>query len=163
MKKFKKINKQKKAQVWYADFSIGLLIFIVAISGYMVYSYSETVEEKGELTELLIDAKVIASSLVSEGYPSNWTSTNVTRIGLTDGNQRIVQQKLEDFNDFSYSERGDLLGTTKDYYFYLEYLNGTTFNQLGLNGTNADKLVQVTRVLIYNDTFVKMTFYLWQP
>ncbi|MFC1753263.1 hypothetical protein ACFL96_07705 [Thermoproteota archaeon] len=155
-------RKQRKAQVWYTDFFIGLLIFIVAMTGYLAYTYSDSVEEKGELSELIIDAKVIASSLISEGYPSDWNESNVTRIGLTDGDYRLMEEKLDAFNDLSYDDRADLLGTTKDYYFYIQYQNGTEFNHLGMNGSSAVKLVQMTRIVVYNDTFVKMVFYLWQ-
>lgn len=153
----------RRAQVWYGDFSIALLIFMVAITAYVSYTYAESVEERGEMTELLIDAKVIASSLISEGYPTDWNTSNVTRVGLTDGDYHIVQEKLDSFNSFSYDDRADAIGTTKDYYFYLQYTNGTKFNQLGLNGSTADKLVQVTRIAIYEDVFVRMVFYLWEP
>lgn len=152
----------KKAQVWYIDFAVGLLIFMVAITAYFSYAYSESVEQRGDMSELIIDAKMIATSLISKGYPYAWNSSNVTRIGLTDGNYRIQQGKLDAFNNFSYKNRSSLLGTTKDYYFYLEYPNGTKFNTLGWNGENATQLVQVTRIVIYNSTPVRMVYHLWQ-
>lgn len=160
--KMKIKNNSKKSQVWYVDFSIGLLIFMVAITGYIAYTYSESVEQRGDLSELIIDAKVLTSSLISAGYPIDWNESSVVRLGITDGDHRLMPEKLDKFNNLSYATRGDLMGTTKDYYFYLQYQNGTKFNELGFNGSNADKLVQITRVVIYDDVFVRLVMHLWQ-
>lgn len=153
---------RKRAQVWYADFAIGLLIFMVAIVGFMTYTYTEVTSDEEDLDSLIIDAKVIAASLVSEGYPADWNATNVTRVGLTDGDHRIDQSKLDIFSNLSYSDRAGVMGTTKDYYFYMQYANGTRFNILGQSGNESDVLVQVTRIVIYNNTMARMVFYLWQ-
>jgi len=152
-----------RGQVWYTDFAIGLLIFMIVIIGYFTVAYAESIEDDGNLGEIIGDAKSIASALVSEGHPVSWNQSNVTRLGLTDGKHHIVQSKVDMFNNFTYEDRGDAMGTSKEYYFYFEHPNGTRFNILGINGSNAKQLVQVTRIVEYNTTFVKMVFHLWAP
>ena len=109
------------------------------------------------------------TACVSFHYPTNWSAANVSTVGITDGNHRIDQDKLQDFNSWGYEERRGYLHTTKDYYFFLEYLNGTMFNELckdpgaGCAEWNTSyHLAQNTRLLIYNSSIVKMNLLVYQ-
>ena len=159
----------RKAQVWYTDFIIGVLIFSIVVVTY--FYYVEHVESSGENIDnfLISEAKAISNYLVTEGYPLNWTAANVSTVGITDGSYRINEDKLQDFNSWGYEERRGYLHTTKDYYFYLEYLNNTRFNELCadpfvgcVEWNTSYYLVQNTRLLIYNSDIVRMVLYVYQ-
>lgn len=139
------------------------------------------------LTSMVSGARTISNSLISAGYPLNWTSTNVERIGITDGNMRINGSKLFEFANMSYYSRKFVLGTTFDYYIVLKQRNGTLLNISSLTGLTKEDLsseggvgkpnvtlanlntieqpnhrISVSRYLIYNSEPVRMEIYLWQ-
>ncbi len=159
----------RKSQVWYTDFIIGVLIFSIVIITYFYYVEHSDYTDETLMNYLVSEAKSISGYLVTEGYPSNWTSANVSTVGLTDGDFRISQDKLDDFNSWGYEERRGYLHTTKDYYFYLEHLNGTRFNELCVDPgagciewDTAYYLVQNTRLLIYDGDIVRLVLYIYQ-
>jgi hypothetical protein len=160
---------RKDGQVWYTDFMVGVLIFSVVIIAYFYYVEHTDYSDESLVSALLSESKTISNYLVGEGYPSGWSVSNVSTVGLTDGNYRISETKLSDFNSWGYEERRGYLHTTKDYYFYLEYLNGTRFNELcedqfaGCVVWNGSyHLVQTSRLLIYDSKVVKMVIYMYQ-
>ena len=159
----------RKAQVWYTDFMVGVLIFSIVVISYFYYVEHTEYSDDALMGALVSEAKSLSSYLITEGYPQNWTATNVSVVGLTDGNYRINEDKLDDFNSWGYEERRGYLHTTKDYYLYLEYVNGTRFNEkcedpgAGCVAWNSSYyLVQNTRLLIYNSEIVKLVMYIYQ-
>ncbi len=162
------MKKGGKAQVWYTDFMIGILIFSIVLVTYFYYTEQTSNSEENTVNNLIIESKAITNQLLSTGYPINWTSNNVSTVGLTDGNYRINNNKLASFNSWSYSERKEKLHTTKQYYFYLEYLNGTRYNKLctdppACNDWNTSEyLVQDSRVAIHNSKIIRMVIYVYQ-
>jgi hypothetical protein len=123
-----------KAQVWYTDFIIGILIFTVAIIIYFVYTTNLSKDEVGLLNDLTSEAKFVSSSLASEGYPSEWDNATVKRIGLTDNSQKIDEDKLRNFADLSYNRTKKLLGTVYDFLVFFEDTNSTILNIGGFCG-----------------------------
>lgn len=159
----------RKAQVWYTDFIIGVLIFSIVIITYFYYVEHSDYSDDTLMNSLLSESKAISGYLITEGYPSNWTAANVSSVGITDGDYRIDHDKLSDFNSWNYEERRGYLHTTKDYYFFFEYLNGTKFNELCVDPgagctdwNSSDSLVQNTRLVIYDSEPVKMTVLVYQ-
>ena len=53
-----------KAQAWYMDFAIALLLFIFTLVVYFSYTTNFQSQDKGDLDIMLTDAKAISSSLV---------------------------------------------------------------------------------------------------
>lgn len=159
--------KSKKAQVWYTDFMIGILIFVIVI--FIYYEYANNLnQDPGDITsDLLMEAKAISSSLITQGNPVNWSQNNVNIIGLTDGSQRLIQEKLDMFANMTYGETKTKLRTPYDYYVYLEDIDGSIIQingeqGIGLNATDFDNLVSITRVVIYNSRLVSMVVQVWQ-
>lgn len=163
------MSSNRKAQVWYTDFMIGVLIFSIVVISYFYYIEHTSYSDDTLMDLLISESKSISSYLMTEGYPQDWTAANVSVVGLTGGDYRIDEGKLQDFNSWSYEERRGFLHTTKDYYFYLEYINGTRFNDLcedpgaGCVAWNSSYyLVQNTRFLIYDSEIVRMVLYMYQ-
>ena len=158
---------EKKAQIWYTDLMVGISIFVIVILIYYTYAYSLNQEPNDIASDLLMEAKAISSSLLTAGTPSNWNQSNVTIIGLTDGNQRLMQDKLNMFADMNYNESKRKFRTPYDFYFYLEDVNGSRIpihgkEGIGLNASNAKNIVSITRIAIYNSSLATMVVNIWQ-
>ncbi len=155
-----------KAQIWYTDFMVGLLIFVVVVFIYYEYAHSLS-QDSGEIaSDLVMDAKAISGSLVTKGSPNYWNKSNVTIIGLTDGRQRLIQEKLDILANMTYSEAKSKLRTSYDFYIYFEYLNGTRIiidgkDGIGINSSGADDVVTLTRLMLYNSKLISMVVNLW--
>jgi hypothetical protein len=148
---------------------IGVLIFSIVIVTYFYYVEHSDYTDESLMSTMLTEAKTISGSFVTRGYPVGWTAANVTNVGLTDGNYRINMTKLSNFNSWGYEERRGYLHTTKDYYFYLEYLNGTRFNEKCddpgagcIEWNSSVNLVQSTRLLLYDHDIVRVVIYVYQ-
>lgn len=161
--------KLRKAQVWYTDFVIGVLIFSIVVFTYFYYVEHLEYADDSLISSLVSEAKSITNTLVTQGYPTGWTAANVTNVGLTNGDYRINMTKLANFNSWGYEERRGYLHTTKDYYFYLEHLNSTRFNERCadpgagcIQWNTSQYLVQNTRLLIYDEDIVRLVLYVYQ-
>ena len=151
----------KKSQVWFLDFIVGLLIFMIVIFIYYDY-YSNLVDESEPAwEEIIIDSKSISSSLMSSGYPEDWNESNVSRIGILDGNYRINQTKIERFVSMPYNTSRQLFNTWFDFYFFIEDKNGTDYFEAGAEPSGQEYLVQTTRLAIYNSSIYRMVLYIW--
>ncbi len=155
-----KMNK-RRAQVWYIDFMVGLLILLTSLFIYYQYQGNLSDESEADWQEMIIDSKAITSSLISTGYPENWTNGTVEVIGLTDGNYRLNTAKAALFRNMSHKRARGLLKTRFNFYFFVEGENGTKFYDAGLNATDSKFLVQTTRFVIYNSSLHRMVLYLW--
>lgn len=158
-----------RAQVWYTDFMVGILVFVIVITTYFYYVEHTQYSDDTLMSSLIAESKTISELLVSEGYPADWTPSNVTNVGLTDGGARMNLTKLSNFNSWSYEERRGYIHTTKDYYFYIEYLNGTRFNELCadpgsgcVEWNSSYHLAQGTRLLVHDSDIVRMVLYIYQ-
>ena len=63
---------QKKAQAWYADFAIGLLLFFFTLVIYIGYNDNFQKQSMGELKDMITDARAVSSSLILSGYHNDW-------------------------------------------------------------------------------------------
>ncbi len=154
---------------------VAVLIFGAAILIYYKAVTNLSEQDEALLDDLLIDAKTISGSLMSMGYPYNWSKDNVVRIGISDDN-RINETKLEQFSRIPYKDSRKLFGTIYDYYVFFRDRNNNImpFNESlegigkpGVNSTNIQiienpkKLVKVTRLVVKDLDIAKMVIYLW--
>ena len=152
----------KRAQVWYTDFLIGLLILIV-----ITFIFTRTIldlnSREDRFQELINDGSSIANSFMSPAYNSNgWINNPPSgRLGFVrDG--KIVKNDFDAFlnllNNNNYEKTKTLLGTRNDYVLYFEFDN----NKLSYGGRTiygkyddltkikADNLIKINRVLYYD-------------
>ena len=177
-----------KAQAWFTDFTIAILLFILLLIIYFTYSLNLSKRDTEVFNNLVTDSNSISTSLVLGGYPSNWTVANVQRLGLTDNSQRIVQDKLIQFYNLSYDKRKTLLNTQYDYFIFLKNksncllnisgifgmghsdvaitsvaeCNGFSENSVNLSNINPKNIIRTDRLLILNSDVVDTVIYLWQ-
>lgn len=164
-----------KAQVFSLDLIIAMLVFGSALLLYYKNITNLSDQDEELLDDILIDVKSISNSLVSQGYPYNWSKDNVVRIGITDNN-RVSEEKLAEFSKIPYKESKKLLGTIYDYYVFFTDRNNNIMQinsslegigKPGVNSTNIQtvenpkKLVKVTRLIVKESEIEKMVIYLW--
>ncbi|MBW2981020.1 hypothetical protein KY360_06410 [Candidatus Woesearchaeota archaeon] len=161
----------KKSQVWSLDLMIAVLIFLVALLAFYKYSSNIIDSEQQDVDNILLDAKLISTYLVSAGFPEDWTTANVTLIGLTDGDTRLSKEKVEQFSDIAssdYTNSRRLLSTMYDYHLFFEDRNGTALKvgdvvSIGKNysAENPKNLIKVERFAFYNSSIIKLVVYVW--
>ncbi len=123
-----------KAQAFYMDFVIAILIFGVILVIYFTYTSNLSNQDEGLLDELIADGKTISSTLLLGGFPSNWTEDSVVRMGLTNNNNIINETLLLEAINVSYNRSKQLLGTKHDFFVFFEDKDGNIIKIQGYNG-----------------------------
>ena len=125
---------------------------------------------------MVIEGRIISDNLISEGFPSNWNSSNVMTVGITDNNNQVNETKLQNLININYDETRNLLRTKYDYYFFFKDQNGSvikinsTEEGIGYPGVNSsnieyqdiDDLIKLERILFFKNHMAKMVLYVWQ-
>ena len=174
-----------KAQAWYADFAIGLLLFFFTTVIYFGYTDNFQKQDRSELSDMLTDARAVSSSLILSGYPNDWNGSTVVRIGISD-DQRLNATKLQLFSALNYTLTKRRFATPYEYFVFFannkgEVLNVSgvcgvgsplvntsygavqgTCNPINLTGISLKNIVKTERYVVYNSSVVKMEIYLWR-
>jgi len=127
----------KQAQMWFTDFVIGMVIFSLVLISYYTYTTNISKQDSVVMNNLISDVKTVTSSLTSSGYPNNWNSNTVTRIGFTDNYNRIDNDRFNEFNKINYNTSKKLLGTTYDYLLFFVNESGDVQNIEGFCATGS--------------------------
>jgi len=160
------MKNKKRAQAWGIDLFVGTMIFIVGILSFYIYSLNNPYEESAELNSLFYDGKIISQNLFSEGYPKNWTPTNVVVIGIL-SEKKINETKLEMFYNMSktdYERTKRIFNTKYEYYFFLSQnmtINSTSVKGIGLEPGTPRDLIEITRLINYKNKAVMAYFQIW--
>jgi len=154
---------RKDAQPWSLDFIIAVFLFMTVVVFYFKYASEQFDETALDFEELQMDSEAISDSLLTQGYPVDWNSSNVKRIGICDNGYAINQTKLEQFIALSsdYNLTRKLFGTRNQYYFFITNPEGGILAQAGVNGTSS-MLASAERVVLYNNTLYRITVYAWK-
>jgi hypothetical protein len=166
--------KRKRAQIWSLDIMAGMMLFLTGIMIFFVYTLNQPGEAQENFELLFYDARVIANSLMSSGYPQKWDSANIVTLGITDDN-RINETKLESlyniiYTDSNYSYTKNILNTRYDYYIFLDEnmtINSNQVEGIGKpgatkNNIDARNLVKITRFTIYQNKTTPLYLYIWE-
>lgn len=149
-----------KSQAWFMDFAIALLLFTFTLAVYFSYTNNFQNKEKGNLDDMLQDAKSISSSLALSGYPNDWDNVTAIRIGIAD-EQKINTTKLKTFKKMSYNSTKKKFAATYDYFVFFVNEQGEVLNVNGVCGTGFPflNITYKTKSAYYysdeNDKFLK--------
>ena len=160
-------KRNKKAQGWGIDLVIAIVIFTVALVTFYFYALNQPGEAPEEIENLFYDGKLIASSILSEGYPEHWNLNNVIRIGILTDN-KINESKLDNFwdlNVLNYPKTKSLFNTQYEYYFFLDVpmiIEGNPVEGIGNKPSSPENLVAITRFTIYQNKPVTAHLYIWE-
>ena len=157
---------KKKGQIWYSDFIVAVLIFSLALMLYYTHIANVSTVEDAVIDEFVADGKSISSALISGGSPINWTAATAIRVGITDNDYRINQTKLDEFYAMDFATAHRLFGTRFNHYIFFENSTGgrltiTGGDAIGTEPTDYGKLIQITRLLIYQSDIIKMQVQIW--
>lgn len=159
--------KNKKAQAWGFDLMMASIIFIAGIIAFYLYALN-TPETETTLNSLAYDGNLIASSLLSEGFPENWDTTNVITLGILTNN-KINQTKLELFYTLTttdYAKTKSLFNTNYDYYIFLSDANftvsGSPIQAIGLQPSSQTNLIKISRIIIYENRPLTLNIEVWE-
>jgi hypothetical protein len=158
------------------DLIISFVIFIIGILLFYKFSIDLSNIQEEKFNSIFSDAKTISSMLVSAGYPTNWTTNNVSLIGITNNNKRINETKLSNFSNLNYNTTRALFGTKYHYYVFFKDKNGnlttiSNINGVGKPGVNSSNLIEkedplnivsISRYLIYNSSIIRMRLQVWE-
>ncbi len=165
---------KRKAQVWTADFVIGLSLFLVVATASIALIINTNPGDNYQY--LYKDTIHLTSQLMSTGHPENWNTTSVVIPGLLENKTRLSTSKLEEFKGISYDRTKNLLQTRHEYFFHFKNETGIinmsqcnygynvetdeNCNPL-LESLEYDNLVRIERILIHNSQLTKMVVYSW--
>lgn len=164
-----------KGQVFSTDIIIGVIIFTAAILIYYKAMINFSEDDNELFDNIIMDAKSISDSLMSEGNPANWSKENINTLGLHT-NQRVNETKLRYFAEIPYKDTKSLLGTKYDYYIIFKDRNNNVYpineslegiGKPGVNLANVnrlqnqDTLVKIVRITIRNSDIQNMVIFLW--
>lgn len=119
----------------------------------------------------------ISESLITPGFPSNWTNETVIVPGIST-EAHINISKLEEFDEMPYSQTKALLHAEHEYVFFFknstDHLNisgcvhgyplefNTTTCEPDLTSLGYDNLVTVSRLIIHDGKIIRMIVYSWR-
>lgn len=165
----------KKAQFWYGDFLIAVMILMVI--GLLFASSMIDLTSRNEiLKELILDASDISSVLMSEGHGSEeWVEKKGTVGLITD--YKFDKNKFNSFLQLNYNKQKSMLGTFNNVWVYLKdkdeniiYSNSeqilpvigispTSIEDIGDNG--AKNIVSIKRFVFYEADIYILGVVVW--
>ena len=108
----------KKGQVVVIGFILTVVLFILVIS--LFYSqFNSIFADESDYPDIKGDSEHVSNLLLTEGYPPDWETDTVMKLGILDGDV-ISLRKLENFSKIPYYRSKLLLGVKYDYMFLLE-------------------------------------------
>lgn len=157
----------KKAQFWYGDFLVAVLILMI-IGMLFVTSIRDITSRNEVLKDLILEASDISSVLMSEGYGTgdDWKEDiGIGTIGLITNN-KFDTDKFDNFLELGYNKQRVMLGTMNNIWIYLVDKDGNIISNsrqvefgLGLppsslnsiNDIKANNLVHIKRFIFYDE------------
>src|SRR3989344_4086252 len=145
----------RKAQFWYADFLIAVMIIMI-IGVLFVVSIRDLTSRNEILKDLTLEASDISSMLMTEGTGSlqDWRNSIGTIGFITDNN--FDSAKFDQFLSLNDEQQRAMLGTYNNVWIYLADRNGEiglrhNLNYISVNEINADNMVHIKRFVFYDE------------
>lgn len=146
-----------KGQAFVQDLIIAMVIMSIVVILYFGFYTNQDTSSDSIQQSLLSETKTITDYLVSEGFPTDWNSSNVVRLGVTSDGNVINMTKLDAFSNMTitnYDNTRTLLKTKYDYIIFFRDYEGNIMNitsqifigKPGINITNLDSLESPTQL-----------------
>jgi hypothetical protein len=158
---------KKRGQAWGIDLAVAFMIFAFGITVFFLYAVNKSDDAGETLDTMIYEGNVVADSVLSEGNPKDWNSSNVVALGIL-SDKKINDTKLENFYYLSiedYSKTQQLFNIHVNYYFYLSKnmtINSSEVEGIGKKPVGEENLVKITRFTIYEDTPSTAYIYIWE-
>ena len=183
---------KNKSQIWGIDLMIAVTLFVFGIMIFYIYNLNAPSDVRENFEYMTYDGNLIMDSILSEGYPANWSELvgtadedKIVKIGVLT-NSKINNTKLEKFNDLAtgnYDDTKIKFSTRYDYYFTVDADGNLGTDDLDIDGDdnpgndpkgigkmtggnpdidNARNLIKITRFTIYEDKPMTAYLYVWE-
>lgn len=170
-----------RAQAWYMDFIFAMVVFSVCIILFYSFYPNMSKQENSDLEEIFLDGKLLAESLLSPGYPVNWTNATVERIGVVD-NRAVNRTKFIQFSEMTVRDYYDVksrFNLKADFVVFftspagqIENISGIhhtghpavsagAADSIDLSGLTYDNFVSYTRIVTLDGDVKKLVVYAW--
>lgn len=151
-----------KGQFFSYDAIVAGSMFAVLLALIFLYWTSINSMVFNQADSMLRTAILTSETLLSPGYPENWTLSNVRRFGLTDRtlSARINPSKLDNFAAADYETLRDKLGLGM-YQLLIVISNETSNVTIGSEPSGATGKITLVRPVIYNNTPQNMSITIW--
>lgn len=178
----------KKSQVWTIEFIISFLIFTAAVVLSVKSIFNIYTNEN--LRDIQRESEFVSQYLLSEGYPSDWDSGSLIRVGLTTNN-RLNDSKLNNLYNLDYNMARDALGLRSNFFIYFSNSSGVfpLFNHINTNISESDgcgygyhgvmtpynltceididsikytDMIKISRITNYNGSIVQLNILIWR-
>lgn len=152
----------RKGQINSFDATFAMLVFILALVFIIAFWFTSISSMQNTISRNRLEYTALSISDVlvkSQGLPSNWEQdpSNTHMLGLATYPNVLSESKLSNFTNLSYSTAKDLLNLdSEEFYFYVEYLNGTRVYESGNSSLTGDNIITVRRFAVLNGTKVRM-------
>ncbi len=141
------------------DFIGSIMVFTVIIVIFFS-SWNSIVSDQIEFEEgdeMRVQGKQTLTFLITtSGYPEGWNSSNVEILGFAQPDHVLQEEKLEEFDNISYSRQKDLLQAPE---YKLEIRNSSDIIQMngeslefGRDPADPETVVPFTRTVRVNDS-----------
>ena len=156
----------KRGQAWGFDLAVAGVIFVVAVVLFYLYTLNFSSGSDDVAANLNYEARILSDSLLSEGFPLDWNENNVAEIGILSVG-KVNNTKVKNFYDLSqndYQRTKNLFNVANDYYAYFDEVievDGTQINGIGLQESNPDNLVKISRIVIHDNKIKTLHVKVW--
>ena len=173
----------KRGQIWYGDFIIGLLVITILTVAFYYVLY-DIGNANSEIDNLEVNIESLANNLMSDGYGSWTTATTVSgldydgKIGLVN-NSKIDSNLINKFKNLNlpqmqnsnikpYSFTKTMLGLSEyDYSAFIIYKNGSkeklaAFLPAESEIDNAANVIKMDRLVYYNMEIVRLNIIIYK-
>ena len=111
----------RRAQTWVFDYLAGFLMFVFLL--FLSINLFQSIDARSDFDVVSREVDRVSVSLMSEGFPHNWSSVSVASPGiLSDG--KVNLSKLALFDSLGYSRSKSLMQVTGEYLFYFKNESG---------------------------------------
>jgi hypothetical protein len=184
--------KSKSAQAWSFDLFIATIIFILGILTFFIFTLNQPSQGENVLNSLISNGNAIASSLLTQGSPTDWETSipsNPGRIGILSTTKKLDQLKIDAFIELvhdttppvpypvepvGYQTSQSAFNTNYNFWIFLTDDDNPSTNPIDLNpsgakgigknhvGQTPQNLIKVTRFTIYKDKPVTLNVIVWK-
>ncbi len=157
--------KKNRGQVSAIDALVAFVIFSITFALFLNFQQQQSISNNSVYSPTFLQAQKVSYLLTyGQGIPSNWNSTNVIQLGLSDSPGLIDSTKLNNLNLMTYDQVRQSLGALNyDLSIEVYYPNNSIiFNYQPIIPNNPSYFTPITTPVIYNGQVALLRVSLWQ-
>lgn len=156
----------RKGQVQSIDLMLAIFVFSVLVAFFMGYWGQQVGAAKAGFSKNKLEYSAISATdlmVKSQGRPADWekNASGIQMLGLANYPYVLSSAKLSNFTNLSYSAAKTMIGTTADFYWYVEDTSGNRLYEAGNSSVQSNVKVSIMRDAMLNGQAVRMRLTLY--